>query len=89
MPAFSITPVGPFPPAGEGDFPDFIQWQQDGTNLGDSAADTVNFTGAGVTATRGTGENSGLVTVNIPGSGNGAAEVLVVSMVGTISLPGF
>ena len=83
MPAFSITPAGSFPaPASEsGDtgFVNFIQFQQDGTNLGDANADTVNFTGSGVTATRGTGENSGVLTVDIAGGG-GAAAVLVVDL---------
>lgn len=70
MPAFSITPAGPFPaPASDG-FPDYIQWQFEGVNLGDATVTTVNFVagapGSDLTVTRGTGENAGVLTVTIP-----------------------
>jgi hypothetical protein len=45
MPAFSITPVAAFPPASSDGFPRFIQFKQDGTNVGDTAVQTVDFTG--------------------------------------------
>jgi hypothetical protein len=61
MPTFSIAPVGPFPPATDEGFPQFIQFQGDGVNLGGPDADTVNFTD-GISATRGVGENANVVT---------------------------
>lgn len=67
MPSFGITPVSGFPLPESAAFPEFIQFQSEGVNLGDNAADTVDFTGT-VRATRGTGENSSKVTVAIPGS---------------------
>lgn len=63
--SFGITPVtGTVPPTSE-TFPDFIQFQANGTNLGLPDADTVNFIGGSVT--RGTGESSGVVTVDFGG----------------------
>ena len=64
MTAFSVTPAGPFPPpTGNADgFQQFIQWQADGVDLGGPDADTVDI-GAGLTATRGTGENANVVTI--------------------------
>ncbi len=62
MATFSITPVTDFPPPDADAFPNFIQFQADGVDLGLADADTVNFTG-GLRATRGTGESSSLVTV--------------------------
>lgn len=48
-----------------------IQFQDEGSNLGTTGtADTVNFTGAGVTASRA----SNTVTVNIPGGGGGVSD---------------
>lgn len=64
MSTFSISPVGGFPPAEPTDFPEFIQFQAEGENLGGPDADTVNFTG-GAVATRGVGEDAGVVTVNV------------------------
>ena len=75
---FGLTPVTGYPPATADDFPNFIQFQQDGENLGGPDADTVNFTGDGVSATRGEGENAGVVTVTV--AGGGQAEVMVVSL---------
>lgn len=69
MPSFSITPAGPFPPAAESGFPDFIQWQFNGVNLGEPTVTTVNIvSGAALNVTRGTGENSGILTIVIPAS---------------------
>lgn len=62
---FSITPVGPFPPSNDEGFPQFIQFQEEGENLGGPDADTVNFVGEGVTATRGTGEDANIITVEV------------------------
>ncbi len=62
---FSITPVGPFPPSNDEGFPQFIQWRDEGVDLGGPDADTVDFTGEGVTATRGTGETANVITVEI------------------------
>lgn len=58
MPGFSITPAAAFPPVASDGFPRFMQWQHDGVDVGDTAVETVNFTGDGVTA----------VTVNSAGS---------------------
>ena len=61
---FGITPAGPvFPEQTDEGFPQFIQWQLDGENLGDTSADTVNITG-GLTATRGVGENENVITLS-------------------------
>lgn len=88
MPAFALTPVAGFPPPTPAEFPDFIQFQNEGANLGGSDADTVDFVGAGVTATRGTGANANKVTVTIPGGGGGgSAPVLAVSLQGAADGP--
>jgi len=60
---FSITPVSGFPLPTSDEFPNFIQFQSAGVDLGDNAADTVDFAD-GLTATRGTGENANVVTVS-------------------------
>lgn len=60
------------PPTGKS-FPDFLQFQKDGQNLGGPDVTTVNFTGPGVQATRGTGENAGVLTVQVAGGGPGPA----------------
>jgi hypothetical protein len=70
MATFGITPVSDFPPQTDDGFPNFIQFQDEGTALGGADAEVVDFTGAGVTATRGTGENANKVTVDIPGGGS-------------------
>jgi len=62
MTAFSVTPLTDVPPPAAQEFPNFIQMQAAGTDLGGPDADTLNF-GAGLTATRGTGENSNVVSV--------------------------
>lgn len=45
MPGFAITPMGVFPPASDDGFPRFLQFQWEGENIGDTAVETVNFTG--------------------------------------------
>lgn len=65
MATFSITPVTDFPAPNADAFPNFIQFQADGVDLGLADADTVDFTG-GLQATRGTGESSNVVTVRSP-----------------------
>lgn len=62
MPGFGVTPVGPFPDQVGDTFPDYIQFQNQGVNLGEPDASTVNF-GAGMAATRGVGENENKITV--------------------------
>lgn len=59
---FSVTPTQGFVPPEDEGFPNFIQFQQDGVDLGGPDADTVNFIN-GLSATRGTGENENVVTV--------------------------
>lgn len=63
--SFGITPVSGTVPATSETFPDFIQIQANGANLGAADADTLNFVGG--TVTRGTGESSGTVTVDFSG----------------------
>lgn len=70
MPSFSVNPLFDVPPPQAQEFPNFIQFQQSGANLGGPDADVLNFSG-GLTATRGTGENSGVVTVSGGGGGGG------------------
>lgn len=49
-----------------------IQFQDEGVNLGNNQADTVDFVGPGVTATRALDK----ITVTIPGGGGGGPNVL-------------
>lgn len=77
---FGISPSGGFPPAAAEEFPNFIQFQDDGTDLGGPDADTLNFVGA--TVSRGTGENANVVTVEVTG-GAGGAEVYVAKFTGS------
>lgn len=63
MPGFSLTPLGTFPPPTPDDFPVGIQWQDDGTNLGDRTVDTVNLR-HGLTASRGTAETANVLTID-------------------------
>jgi len=70
MPGFSVTPVGPFPPVNPEDFPDFLQWQWEGDDVGSTAVDTVNFTGSGIASMSvGTGENTNVLEIEIEGGG--------------------
>jgi hypothetical protein len=85
MPAFAITALGGFPPPTSEDFPQFIQWQSAGTNLGLPDVDTINVS-TGMTATRGTGENANTVTLTASGGG-GSAQVLLQQMTATSLTP--
>jgi hypothetical protein len=63
---FALTAGTGFPVAGASTFPRYWQFQADGVALGDRAVTKLNFVdGVGGTfeATRGTGENSGVITV--------------------------
>lgn len=62
---YGITGLGGFAQQAPEDFPRFIQFQEEGVDLGDNAVEVVNFTGAAVTATRGTGENTDTLTVDV------------------------
>lgn len=75
MSAFSISPITNIPPPAAQEFPDFIQFQEDGVNLGGPDADTLNF--VGLKATRGVGENSNVVTVT-----GGAPSLLQLASIG-------
>lgn len=77
---FSLSPAVGVPARARDDFPQFIQFQADGANLGSRDADTVNFS-TGLTATRGTGANANKVTLTASGGGGGAA-VAVFSIAG-------
>ncbi len=61
--AFAITPVEA--PLAQAQAGEFIQFQNDGTALGAPNVTVVNFTGTGIEATRGTGENANVITVRI------------------------
>jgi hypothetical protein len=61
---FGMYPGTGWPVPTPDDFPNFIQFQEDGVNLGGPDADTVNFTG-NVSATRGEGENANVVTAAV------------------------
>lgn len=73
---FSITPLLDMPPPEAQEFPNFIQFQEDGTDLGSNDADTLNFAD-GLTATRGTGENANVVTVTGAGGSSTGAMILI------------
>ncbi len=45
MPTFGITPVSGFPPVTDTGFPRFIQWREDGSDVGSRSVENVNFTG--------------------------------------------
>lgn len=83
--SFSMTPAQGFPPATADEFPNYIQFQEEGTNLGGADADTVNFTG-NVSVTRGEGENANTITVDVPAAGSGggseAPPTLIVALSG-------
>jgi hypothetical protein len=51
MPSFTIAPIS-VAAAEDTGFPNFIQFQFNGENLGGPDADTVNFVGTGFTVTR-------------------------------------
>lgn len=66
MATFGLIPMPsayPTPPAE--DFPNYMQFRAGGVDLGGRDADTVDFIGGRVT--RGTGDNSGVVTVVLGG----------------------
>lgn len=85
--AFSITPASGYPPTTPDEFPNFIQFQSGGSDLGGPDADVLNF-GDGLSATRGVGENANKVTVQAIGGG-GAAEELLISASGIATFQGF
>lgn len=60
--SFGITPATGFPPQASDEFPNYIQFQNQGSDLGLPNVDTVNF-GRNLVASRGTGENANVVTV--------------------------
>ncbi len=62
---FGISPAGGFAPQAPTGWPRYIQFQQDGVNLGGPDADTVNFIGE-IVAVRGTsGGDENTVTVTL------------------------
>ncbi len=84
MPGFSLTPAQGFNPQTGEEFPNFIQFQADGTDLGGPDADVLNF-GENLTATRGTGENANVVTVRAASGGEGGAvPTLVLELGGSV-----
>jgi hypothetical protein len=66
--AFGLTPAGSgFPPQAPDAFPNYIQFQYDGTDLGGPTVDTVDFQGS-VFVSRGDGENANKITVVVGGN---------------------
>jgi hypothetical protein len=70
---FGMYPGTSWPVPTPDDFPNFIQFQEDGVDLGGPDADTLNFTG-NVSVTRGEGENANVVTVDVPVAGSGGGS---------------
>jgi hypothetical protein len=68
--SFGMTPATNWPVPTSDGFPEFIQFQFNGVNLGGPDADTVNFVAGGsgqpFSVTRGEGENANVITVVIP-----------------------
>lgn len=68
--AFGMTPSNGFPPPASDEFPQFIQFQFNGVDLGGPDVTTVNFvagsSGQPFSVSRGEGENAGVLTVVIP-----------------------
>lgn len=66
--AFGLTPAGAgFPPQAPDAFPNYIQFQYEGEDLGAPDVDTVDFQGS-VFVSRGAGENANKVTVVVGGT---------------------
>lgn len=64
--AFGMTPMSSvYPAPATEEFPNFLEFRANGEALGGRDADTVDFIGGRVT--RGTGDNSGVVTVVLGG----------------------
>lgn len=85
MSTFAIAPVS-VSQAESGDFPDYLQFQDEGVDLGQRDADTLNFTGTGVTATRGVGEDANVVTVEVEAYVPPATEVTWNSQAGEYTI---
>ena len=63
---FGINPITAFTPPESEDFPNFIQFQWNGVNLGGPDADTINFVGTGFTVVRGgSGVDDNTITVTL------------------------
>lgn len=85
--AFGLTPAGAgFPPQAPDAFPNYIQFQYEGTDLGGPTVDTVDFQGS-VFVSRGDGENANKVTVVVGGSPSAPAaaalDILAFKLVGS------
>jgi hypothetical protein len=79
--AFELTPAASVPSKSRDGFPDYLQLQSNGTNLGGRDVDTINF-GTGVTATRGTGATANVATVTAVASPGGGAQKLYLYLDG-------
>lgn len=86
MPAFSISPASASTPPTSAGFPNYMQIQAGGEDLGTPTVDTLNF-GSGLTATRGTGENANRVTVT--GEGGGPQTLMLSASVAGFAGQGF
>lgn len=75
MPTFAIAPIS-VSQAESGDFPDYLQFQQNGVDLGGPTVDTINIT-TGLTATRGVGEDANVLTLVAESAGSGASTLVV------------
>lgn len=68
--SFSLTPKAAFPRPQSDGFPQGIQWQADGTPLGDRHVQTVDLVGFG---SGGVTRDADTLTVNAPAAGGGGA----------------
>ena len=67
MATFGMTPVSGFPPVTPDSFPQGLQFQLEGEDVGDRTVDTVNFVaGDALAMTVGAGENANILTITIP-----------------------
>ncbi len=67
---FGVTPSSGFPPPASDDFPQGLQFQFNGVNVGGTSFTTLNIVAGGsgqaLSLTAGEGENAGVITLVIP-----------------------
>jgi len=84
---FGITPLAGFAQQAPTEFPRFLQFQNLGIDLGGPDAETLDFEGS-LVATRGTGENSGKVTVTVAGLAGGTVTSVNMSVPAEFAIAG-
>lgn len=69
MPSFGFTPVPAFPPVSDDGFPRFLQFQENGANVGDTTVETVNLVGdVALTVS----SDGGTLTIDVTGGPGGS-----------------